>query len=177
MWRDPRGTVTHMTFALHLTRIVLGAGVAALVTIGVSGCSGDSGGSGPTKLGDPATVTSTTPTSTTATSTAPTASTTATATPSEPTGAQSPADAAEGLYDAWKANDKAKAATLATPEAVAGIFATVPGDYALYNRCDTGEFGTSGCLFRSGATYATIQFNMEQRNGAWVVIDAVYQPR
>lgn len=162
-----------MTVTPHQIRLPLRAGIAVVVALGLggsSGCSDESGGSGATKLGSAETVTSTT-TSTTSTPT------TTTEAPATPAGAAAPADAAQGLYDAWKANDRAKAATLATPGAVAGMFATVPGDYVLYNRCDTGEFGTSGCLFRSAASYATIQFNMEQREDAWVVIDAVYQPR
>ena len=144
--------------------------VLAIVTALAAGCSGGSD-SGPAEVGEPATVTASSTSTTTTTTAPPTTSVAA------PTGAATPADAAQGLYDAWKANDRAAAATLATPEAVAGVFAAEPGDYALYNRCDTGEFGTSGCLFRSPATYATIQFNMESRDGRWVVIDAVYMPR
>jgi hypothetical protein len=54
------------------------------------------------------------------------------------------------------------------------MWATKPGDYHLYTECDSGEFGTSGCLYRSEATKDTIQFNMEKRGNGWVILDAVY---
>ncbi len=156
--------------ARHRTPSLTAALAAVLaIGLGLAGCSGDDGTEGSTKVAPPVSATST---STTTTTTAPT-----TTTLPPPTGAGSPSDAAGTLYGAWKANDKVTAAKVATPEAVAGMFATAPGDYSLYNHCDTGEFGTSGCLYRSPATYATIQFNMEQRNGAWVVIEALYMPR
>ena len=49
-----------------------------------------------------------------------------------------------------------------------------PGDYALYNKCNTGEFGQSSCLFRGDA--GTIQFNMRQHGATWVVSMAVFSP-
>jgi len=74
---------------------------------------------------------------------------------------------AQKLYDAWKANDKATAATVADPSAIDNIWRAAPGDYALYNSCSTGEFDTSGCLFRGNA--GTIQIDLEKRGTNWVV--------
>ena len=134
------------------------------ITLVLASCS--SGGS------DGTATTSTRPATTTeATTTAP-----ATTTTQALAGAAHPADAAAVVYAAWKANDQALAKRVATPEAVFGMWATEPGDYRLYNACDSGEFGTSGCLYRSEATRDTIQFNMEKRGDGWVVLDAVYAP-
>jgi hypothetical protein len=84
-----------------------------------------------------------------------------------------PRDAAQGLYDAWKADDRARAATLAVPAAVEGQWATAPGDFALYNKCDSAEFDTSGCLFRGSG--GTISYTMEKAPGnQWVVITAIF---
>ena len=146
--------------------------VAALVTV-LAACSQSSNSGGQTKLGSPATVTTPASSATTSSTSTVAPATTAPKLVGQPT----PDAAAQRLYDAWKANDKTTAATVATPDALAGMWATAPGDYALYNHCDSGEFGTSGCLFRAPATYATIQFNMERRGATWVVLDAVYMPK
>lgn len=61
---------------------------------------------------------------------------------------------------------------MAEPDAVEAMWLTARGDYAVYNQCDSGEFGTSGCLFR-GAN-GTIQFTMERRDDTWVVSTAFY---
>jgi hypothetical protein len=57
------------------------------------------------------------------------------------------------------------------------MWATAPGDYTLYTTCDSGEFGTSTCLYRGNPrSLGTIDFNMEKRGALWVVIDARYTP-
>lgn len=144
------------------TVAALGLGVAILL----AGCGSDDGGGDAGKpqtsasVGDAATVTA-------SSTTAPTSTTVA-----GPAGTPEPHAAAQTLYDAWKAGDKARAATVAVPEAVAGVWAAAPGDYALYNECNTGEFGSSACLYRGDA--GTIQFAMEQHGTSWVVVEAVF---
>lgn len=89
-----------------------------------------------------------------------------------PTGAPDPATAATTLYDASVVDDRATAATVAEPDAIDAVFAAEPGPYALYSACDSGEFDISGCLFRDRTTNNTIQFDMERRGDAWVVVNA-----
>ncbi|HRW38065.1 MAG: hypothetical protein KDB04_14410 [Acidimicrobiales bacterium] len=157
-----------MAFPLARARTALL--VAALVgTLTLAGCSGSSGGSSEgTDVGEAAAVESTTTTEAAPTTTAAPVATTAPA----PIGLFSPQESAQKLYDAWKADDRATAATLAEPTAVEEIWATAPGDYTLYNKCDSGEFGTSGCLFRGNN--GTIQFTTERRGDRWVVIQAFF---
>ena len=139
----------------------------AIGALALAGCSGSSDGAsgGGTKVGDAATLQSTT----TATAPSTTAGPTTTA---APIGLFSPEETVRKLYDAWKADDKATAATLAEPDAVAMMWQTAPGDYSLYNHCDSGEFGDSGCLFRGNN--GTIQFTAERRGDRWVIIQAFY---
>ena len=143
--------------------------VASICSWSLTGCGGSDGGSGSggttvsVDIGDPATATSAPATS---------ATTATTATTGAPVGLADPHEAAKRLYDAWKANDKVTAATVAEASAVESMWQTVPGDYALYNNCNTGEFGSSACLYRGDA--GTIQFAMEQRGALWVVVEAVF---
>lgn len=164
----------------HLWRPFGGRAVALLfaVVLVAAGCTKSEGGSestsGTTKarIGGAATVDQTTSTSTTApaattTTTAPTATA-----PPAPVGLASPREAAQRLYDTWKAGDRPSALVVATPAAVEGIWTTAPGDYSLYNDCDSAEFDTSGCLYRGNS--GTIQFTMERHGAAWVVIEALF---
>jgi hypothetical protein len=120
---------------------------------------------GPTELADAATTERTTATTAAPTTAVPT-------TTAAPTGMGSPIDAATRLFDAWVADDRATAATVAEPVAIEGIWAAARGDYGQYNQCDSAEFDTSGCLFRGAP--GTIAFTMERRGEAWVVIEALY---
>ncbi len=144
--------------------------VASICSWSLTGCGGSDGGSGSggttvsVDIGEPATATSAPATSATTATT--------TATTGAPVGLADPHEAAKRLYDAWKANDKVTAATVAEASAVESMWQTVPGDYALYNNCNTGEFGSSACLYRGDA--GTIQFAMEQRGALWVVVEAVF---
>ena len=79
---------------------------------------------------------------------------------------------ANKLYDAWVADDKATAATVADPVAIDAIWLAKKGNYSLYNSCSTGEFDTSGCLFRGNE--GTIQIDLEKRGDNWVVAGAFY---
>jgi hypothetical protein len=158
------------------TRRAVVAAATLVVLLAAAGCSGDSDGTTApgskgertqVSLGNAATTEVTKPTEPT------------TAPPDIPatTGRPTPAEAALRLYDTWKANDRPSAAEVADPGAIDGMWATAPGDYTLYNKCDTAEFGTSGCLYRgTPRSLGTIQFNMEKRGALWVVIDAVYIP-
>lgn len=141
--------------------------VALAVLVGGVGCAADDEGSGPpvsAEIGDPAVVES----STTA------ADDTTTTTVPATVGAADPEQAAVTLYAAWQAGDRGAAATVAEVAAVDGVFAAAPGEYRPYNRCNTGEFGQSSCLYRGDP--GTIQFNMKERDGAWVVTVAIFSP-
>ncbi|MFN8018361.1 MAG: hypothetical protein U0P45_09585 [Acidimicrobiales bacterium] len=140
----------------------------AIAAVALAACGSSGSASGPTKVAPTATVDkpTTAPTSASTLTTQP--ATTAPAT----TGGATPSETAQRLYDAWKANDKAAAATVATPEAIAGMWQTAPGDYGQYSGCDTGEFSTSGCLYRGNP--GTIQIDMERKGDLWVVVDAYY---
>lgn len=137
--------------------------MAAAIGLLAPACS--SGGSDAAK----GTTTTAAPTTTEAptTTTAP-----ATTTPAAPVGLPDQEAVAQKLYDAWKANDKVTAATVADPVAIDNIWRAAPGDYSLYNSCSTGEFDTSGCLFRGNP--GTIQIDLEKRGDNWVVAGAFY---
>ena len=83
-------------------------------------------------------------------------------------------ETAKRLYDAWFANDKVTAASVADPAAIEAMWQTARGDYSLYNKCSTGEFDTSGCLYRGNL--GTIQFDLEKRGANWVVAGAFFSP-
>ncbi len=120
----------------------------------------------PTKLGPAVTVTSTSPT------TAPRSTTPTTAV--APVGVPDGETAARRLYDAWVANDRAAAAKIADAAAIDAVFSAPKGTYELYRGCDTGEFGTGGCLFRNRANNNTIQIDLEKRATGWVVSGAFF---
>jgi len=92
----------------------------------------------------------------------------------EPVGADSPADAATALYDAWVNDDRDAASEVADPDAIETMWTAEKGPYELYRHCDDGEFDTSGCLFRDRSTDHTIQINLERRDGGWVVSGTFY---
>jgi hypothetical protein len=151
-----------MTFARPSTRAVAATLIAAAIGIVAPACS--SGGSDAAKA-----PTTTAPTTTTAPATTTAAPTT---TAAAPVGLPDQEAVAQKLYDAWKANDKATAATVADQAAIDNFWPAAPGDYSLYNSCSTGEFDTSGCLFR-GAN-GTIQVDLEKRGDNWVVSGAFW---
>jgi hypothetical protein len=148
--------------------------VALAVLVGGAGCTADDADSGPSvsaEIGEPAVVESST---TAADDGAAADPTTTTAAAAVTVGAADPEQAAVTLYAAWQAGDRNAAATVAEPAAVDGIFTAAPGEYRPYNRCNTGEFGQSSCLYRGDP--GTIQFNMKERDGAWVVTVAIFSP-
>lgn len=151
----------------RLPRALVAAGLAAALATATVACSSDDGGtSGESSLVPPVSVTAPASTSTDPDS--------ATTTLPEAVGAPDAASAALTLYNAWVANDQAAAATVAEPEAIEAVWAAEPGPYELYRGCDTGEFGTGGCLFRDRSTNHTIQLDMEKRDTGWVVTGAFY---
>ena len=89
-------------------------------------------------------------------------------------GSEEPATAAGQIYGAWKSDDKDNAKVVAEPAAIDALWAVPAGDYTPYRGCDTGEFDTSGCLFRGDP--GTIQFELEQRNDRWIVTSVVFSP-
>ena len=157
-----------MLLAHRTRRIALVALVPALAFLTVACTKSDAEPKGPTKLGPAVTVTSTS-------TTAVPASTTTTTTPkATPVGVPDGDTAAHRLYDAWVANDRSAAATIADPAAIDAVFAAPKGTYELYRGCDTGEFGTGGCLFRNRANNNTIQIDLEKRATGWVVSGAFF---
>lgn len=89
-------------------------------------------------------------------------------------GSETPQGAMEQLYGAWRSGDRDNALVVAETPAVDGIWQAPEGDYALYRGCDTGEFDTTGCLYRGDP--GTIQFEMENRDGRWIVVMATFSP-
>lgn len=166
--------------ARHLVgRVPMVLMVGGLTLTAFTGCTADDAtndaDAGPevtAQIGDAATAVPTTGGPTTTAST-PTTPPTVDTVPG-PAGTPEPQQAADALYAAWKAGDRVAAGTVAEPIAVDGVFAAAPGDYQLYNKCNTGEFGQSSCLFRGDP--GTIQFNMKQIDGSWVVTGAIFSP-
>jgi len=155
-------------------RFLVGA-VAASTLLFTAACTADTpeeGSDVTARIGEPAVVER--PSTTTSATTATSSTVSVTTTSIVPPGLPAPDQAADALYAAWKAGDRQAAAAVAEPTAVDQIFAAAPGDYALYNKCNTGEFGQSSCLFRGDA--GTIQFNMRQHGATWVVSMAVFSP-
>lgn len=145
--------------------LALVAAATIVLAVGATGCSGSSSAKEPAKTsGSAATVDASTTTA------APT--TTAATTVPPAVGLPDQEAAATRFYDAWFANDKVTAATMADPVAVDAMWKTARGDYSLYNHCSTGEFDTSGCLFRGNL--GTIQIDLEKRGANWVVAGAFY---
>lgn len=146
-------------------RTVALAAALSMLALGAAGCSGGSSDAGPAKVSDnaanvDATTTTAAPTTTVATTLPPAV------------GLPDQEAAATRLYDAWFADDKVTASTVADPAAVTAMWKTARGDYSLYNSCSTGEFDTSGCLFRGNL--GTIQIDLEKRGANWVVAGAFY---
>jgi len=148
------------------TSLFAGALVATALAIVLAGCGGSASDDDATAVGNAATVDQTTTTTAPATSTAPTTAPVAT------TGLATQEETVRRLYDAWFADDKKTAATVADQTAIDGMWKTARGDYSLYNSCSTGEFDTSGCLYRGNN--GTIQFTLERRGDFWIVIEAFY---
>lgn len=152
--------------------VVALAGVLGLAASGCSGSDAEGGDGSGAEVGDAATLQTTTtveqPTASTSTTEAPTT----TAAPTVAVGRPEAEGAAQALYDAWKAGDRVAAGQVADPAAIEGIWLTTPGDYSLYNNCDTGEFATGGCLFRGDT--GTIQIDLEKRGDNWVVATVFY---
>jgi hypothetical protein len=112
---------------------------------------------------------------TTVTTTAPatTAASTTTTLPAT-VGTPTAEETAKALYAAWNADDRVAAARVAEPTAIDAIWKAVKGSYEFYSACDSGEFGTGGCLYRDRATGQTIQIDMEKRGENWVAVGAFY---
>lgn len=157
-----------MPIATRHTHLVTRLVVIAVVLAGLVGCTAkNADGSGEqANIGSPATLTTSTSTSTTA------AASTSIKPPPVQVGAATPEAATAALYLASVAGDRSAAASVAEPAAIDAVFAAPPGAYQSYSRCDTGEFDTSGCLYRDRSNNNTIQFDMERRANAWVVTGA-----
>lgn len=136
--------------------------VAALLTVCLlvaAGCSDD----------DPAADTTTT--TTTASTTAPTTAST------EPTTTAPPAptvftnlaqDAVNELKAAWEGRDRPRALAVAPVGVVDELFALDPGGYEIYG-CDTGEFATSTCNYRSRSQGIQIAVTARHHEPGWQI--------
>lgn len=149
----------HLAAALAASALLLGPALA-----GCSGSSSPSSGTASDRSTSTLATTTTTASSTTGSST----------TTPAPVGLPDQEAVVKRLYDAWFADDRATAATVADPAAVDAMWQTARGDYSLYNACSTGEFDTSGCLYRGNQ--GTIQFDLEKRGANWVVAGTFYSP-
>ncbi len=159
-----------MTFARPSTRAVAATLVAAAIGLLAPACSsgGDDAARDKTAtVSDSAARVDKTTTTAEAATTAP-----PTTAPAAPIGLPDQEAVATTLYDAWIADDKVTAATVADQAAIDAIWPAAKGDYSLYNSCSTGEFDTSGCLFRGNN--GTIQIDLEKRGDNWVVAGAFY---
>ena len=160
-----------MLLAPKTHRLTVVASAAALAVLLGACTKSDAEPKGPTKIGPAVTVTSTSTSTSVAAASTTTTSAAATVTP---VGVPDGETAAHRLYDAWVANDRAAAAMIADPAAIDAVFAAPKGTYELYRGCDTGEFGTGGCLFRNRANNNTIQIDLEKRATGWVVSGAFF---
>lgn len=158
-----------MTFVRPSTRAVAATLIAAAIGILAPACSSGSDGAQDktAAVSDDAASVDKTTTTTVAPET--------TTAPAEPVGLPEQEAAATRLYDAWVADDKVTAATVADPAAVENMWQAARGSYSLYNKCASGEFDTSGCLFRGNL--GTIQIDLEKRGDNWVVAGAFYSER
>jgi len=158
------------------------AALAMVLTLGAAACTddGDDGADDVStvdaEIGDPATVesSSTAPEDDAGSTAAPETTPETTPTTAAPVGAPEPEESAATYYMAWKAGDPALASTVAEPAAVDAMDTIAEGDYSLYNRCNTGEFGQSSCLYRGNP--GTIQFAMAETDGNWVVTTVFFSP-
>jgi hypothetical protein len=158
-----------MTFSRPSTRAVAATLAAAAIGILAPACS--SGGSDAAR-DKTATISDSAATLDKTTTTTAVTTTEATTTVPKLVGLPDQEAVANKLYDAWVADDKATAATVADPVAIDAIWLAKKGNYSLYNSCSTGEFDTSGCLFRGNE--GTIQIDLEKRGDNWVVAGAFY---
>ncbi|MCB1041042.1 MAG: hypothetical protein R2701_07425 [Acidimicrobiales bacterium] len=152
--------------SLHALRTIVIVGALGAIAVG---CGGSSEGKADTQVDSSAATLDATTTDAATTSAVPETTTTL-----APVGLPNQDDVATRLYDAWVANDKVTAATVADPAAVEAMWLAAPGSYYLYNHCSSGEFDTSGCLFRGNP--GTIQIDLEKRGENWVVSGAFYSP-
>jgi len=145
--------------------------IVAALTVGalaVAACSSAGPRSAPTTGTGPATTTTvatTTPFPTTTTVAAATTAAPTTTTPAlspQPT----PLAAASALLAAWRAGDRAGAGRVATPAAVAALFAGAPQAYT-DRGCQDPLNGTSACAFGAGS--GLIQLQTLNVPAGWIV--------
>lgn len=82
--------------------------------------------------------------------------------------------AAAILVDAWRNDDRVRAAQVADSAAVEGMFAT-PDPEAWLRGCnlDSEEFGEGRCIYRTETGALTL--DTERRGDVWVVVNADWQ--
>jgi hypothetical protein len=86
-----------------------------------------------------------------------------------------PDTAANALVDAWRRGDRARAQQVATPAAIASLFAVPAPSGAPQNRgCNAGLGGVSSCFYRVGDSALSIQLN-DVPPTHWRVVDATFE--
>jgi hypothetical protein len=151
----------------HAVRASLTVAALATLLLTLVACGGGS---------EKATKTTTAPKLQQVTTTAPAATAPpTTAGPTEPTTTH--VEAADRLFNAWQAHNRADALKVAVPEAVDTLFAQDPSGWYEYTYgnelgtfCDTGEFDEGTCNYRDDNDhYAKVQLTHDARG--WQVVE------
>ncbi|NLV56909.1 MAG: hypothetical protein GXY13_15020 [Acidimicrobiales bacterium] len=143
------------------------AAAAAALALGlVAACGGDD------SAGTTTTTTSTSSTSSSTTASTEAATTSESTTPTTeaaPTAFRdSAAGAVQELKEAWQGGDRNRALAIAPVGVVDELFALDPGGYETYG-CDTGEFETSTCNYRSRSQGIQIAVTARRTEPGWQI--------
>jgi hypothetical protein len=85
----------------------------------------------------------------------------------------SPAEAAAVLVDSWSKNDRAAAAQVATPSAVATLFANAfPSGFIQDRGCSAPADGPATCTYRNTRTNGIYELYISPYGGGWYVSSA-----
>jgi hypothetical protein len=139
--------------------------VATAVAVGLTGACSDSGGGATVGPQTVVTQTATTGVVTTPTTVATTTSVTIPQTP-QPT----PAAAADGLLNAWRAGNGLAALTVADKAAVDVVFA-IPPEAGQSRGCNSSGADPSYCVYRLSA--GELQLRVSKRGDGWIVSGAI----
>lgn len=144
---------------MRTPRSILGPALVAAALL-VAAC-GDDGGSADD------TTTTTAPTTASSDTTAST-DTTTTAPPGLTLITERASDAVGELKAAWEANDRPRALAVAPVAVVDELLALPSGGYEVYG-CDTGEFETSSCNYRSRSEGIQISVTARRFDAGWQI--------
>ncbi len=151
--------------------------LAALVIVAaLAGCSSGSHSHPAAAPSSTSTTEAPTTTSTTASTTTTTVPTTTTTEAGGPYATFTTAEAAaNALVDAWRRGDRGRARQIATPTAIASLFAVpAPGASPQFRGCNTGLGGMSSCDYRLGNPTLLIQLQ-DVPPTHWQVVQAIVE--